>query len=139
MRTCLTLTLDDARAIVAAAAAKARAQGWPVSICVLDASGHLLCFERIDGAPAGSVAGAQEKGRTAFLYRAPSRALEDMVAGGRIAMLSLPGATLLEGGLPLFVDGALVGAIGVSGARGPQDGEVALAGADAMSAIDGAA
>lgn len=129
MRTYLTLTLEDARSIVAAATDKARADGLLVSICVLDAGGHLLCLDRMDGAPAGSVAGAQEKGRTAFLYRAPSRALEEAVAGGRIAMLSLPGATLLEGGLPLIVDDALVGAIGVSGARGPQDGEIALAGA----------
>lgn len=132
MRTYLTLTLEDARSIIAAASAKAGTEGLLVSICVLDAGGHLLCFERMDGAPAGSVAGALEKGRTAFLYRAPSRALEEAVAGGRVAMLSLPGATLLEGGLPLIVSGALVGAIGVSGARGPQDGEIASAGAHAL-------
>lgn len=132
MRSYLTLTLEDARAIVAAATDKARADGLLVSICVFDAGGHLLRLDRMDGAPAGSVAGAQEKGRTAFLYRAPSRALEEAVAGGRIAMLSLPGATLLEGGLPLIVDDVLVGAIGVSGARGPQDGEIALAGARAL-------
>lgn len=134
MRSQLTVTLEDARAVIAAASAKALMEGWLVSICVLDAGGHLLAFERLDGAPAGSVAAAQEKGRTAFLFRAPTRALEDGVAGGRTALLSLPGATLLEGGLPLIVGDALVGAIGVSGARGPQDGEVALAGAGGLNA-----
>jgi glc operon protein GlcG len=132
MRSQLSVTLEDAQAIIAAACAKARAEGWLVSVCVLDAGGHLLAFERLDGAPAGSVSAALEKGRTAFLFRAPTRALEEAVAGGRTALLSLPGATLLEGGLPLIAGDALVGAVGVSGARGPQDGEVALAGAGAL-------
>lgn len=134
MRSQITVTLEDARTVIAAASAKARAEGWLISVCILDAGGHLLALERLDGAPAGSVIAAQEKARTAFLFRAPTRALEEAVAGGRTALLSLPGATLLDGGLPLIVGDALVGAIGVSGARGPQDGAVALAGAGALNA-----
>lgn len=82
----------------------------------------------MNNAPVGSVVVAQEKARTAFLFRRPSTGLEDAVAGGRTVMLKLPGATPIEGGLPLNNEGHLVGAIGVSGVKSPQDAQIAQAG-----------
>ncbi|MGC1303609.1 MAG: heme-binding protein [Caulobacteraceae bacterium] len=132
MLTIKTLGLADAKAIAAAASAKAQAEGWTVVIAVLDAGGHLIYLERADGTQLASVTVAQEKGRTALMFKRPSKAFEDMVLGGRANMVAMPGATPIEGGLPLIVDGAVVGAIGVSGVMSSQDGQVALAGAEAL-------
>lgn len=127
-----TLSLADARKIVAAAAARAGTEGWKVSIAVLDRGGHLLCFERTDGAPLGSVRVSQEKARAAVMFGRPTRAFQDMVSDGRVNMMALPGAVPVEGGLPLLHDGVLVGAIGVSGVTSAQDGQVAAAGVAAL-------
>jgi glc operon protein GlcG len=133
MLTLKTLGLADAKAIAAAASAKAQAEGWTVVIAILDAGGHLIYLERADGTQLASVTVAQEKGRTALMFKRPSKAFEDAVlTGGRLNMLSMPGAVLIEGGLPLIVDGAVVGAIGVSGVMSSQDGQVAQAGAEAL-------
>jgi len=123
------LTLEDAKAIVAAARAKAVENNWNVVITVLDEGGHLMYLERMDRTQLGSVQVAQEKARTAYLFRRPTKKFEEIVTGGRLVMLNLPGALPVEGGLPLMVDGELIGAIGVSGVQSAQDGIIAEAGA----------
>ena len=129
------LTLAAAQTITHAARAKAVAEGWTVVIAIVDDGGHLVLLERADGTQKGSVVVAQEKAKTAVLFKRPTKALEDAVLGGKVHMLSLPGATLIEGGLPLVTaDGALVGAIGVSGVLSSQDGQVAAAGVAAFLA-----
>ena len=123
-----TLSLDDAKAVAAAAAAKAGKEGWSVVIAILDASGHLLYLERADGTQLASVSVAQEKARTALMFRRPSQAFEDMILGGKTHMMGLPGVTPVAGGLPLSWRGEIVGAIGVSGVLSSQDAEVAQSG-----------
>ena len=123
------LTLDDARRMIDAAKAAARENGWNVVIAVVDDGGHLIALERMDNTQKGSVVVAQERARTAILYKRPTKALEDAVLGGRSVMMTLPGAVCLEGGVPLLRGDAWLGAIGVSGVQSFQDGIVAAAGA----------
>ena len=129
------LTLSDAKAIAAAAEAEAMKNEWWVTIAVFDEGGHLLFLQRLDGAPLGSVAVAQEKARTALLFKRPSKAIEEAIAGGRVVMLTLPGATPIEGGLPLLNKGEIIGAIGVSGVQSSQDGQIASAGVAAAEKL----
>ncbi len=135
MLTKLALSLADAKAIAAAATAEAQKQGWTVVVAIVDDGGHLMYLERLDGTQLASSTVAQEKARTALLFKRPSKALEDVVLGGRTVMLGLPGATPIEGGLPLVKDGHLVGAIGVSGVQSFQDGIVAAAGVAALEQL----
>ena len=130
-----TLSLADAKTIAAAASAKAQAEGWNVVIAILDGGGHLLYLERADGTQVGSAIVAQEKAKTAFLFKRPSKVFEDLVAGGKANMAHLPGALPVEGGVPLIHDGEMVGAIGISGVTSAQDGQVAQAGADALAGL----
>lgn len=130
-----TLSLADARKIMAAAFAHAQTQGLSVVIAVHDVGGHLICLERADGALTGSIAVAQEKARSALMFRMPTRHFEDMVLAGRVHMMALTGSMPIEGGLPLFKDGEIVGSIGVSGARSHQDGAVAAAGAEMVAQL----
>ncbi|HKS57396.1 MAG TPA: heme-binding protein [Steroidobacteraceae bacterium] len=135
-----TLSLDDAKAIAGAAASKARKEGWTVVIAILDSSGHLQYLERADGTQLGSVTVAQEKARTALMFRRPSQAFEEMILSGKTHMMGLPGVTPVAGGLPLSWRGEIVGAIGVSGVLSSQDAQVAQAGAAVLSdAVAGAA
>ncbi len=134
MRMLETITLGEAKLIAAAAAEKAASQAWPVVIAILDSGGHLLYLERADDAQLGSVIVAQEKARTALLFRRPTKALQDRVVEGRTNMLALPGATPIEGGLPLMHQGQLVGSIGVSGVQSHEDAIIASAGVDALHA-----
>jgi uncharacterized protein GlcG (DUF336 family) len=129
------LTLADAKTIAAAAEAEAARNGWNVVIAVADDGGHLLYLQRMDGTQAGSVEVAVAKARSSVLFKRPTKAFEDVVAGGRAAMMMLPGATPIEGGLPLVFQGQLVGAIGVSGVQSSQDGVIAKAGADAVAGL----
>jgi uncharacterized protein GlcG (DUF336 family) len=122
------LTLEAAKQIAAAAEAEARKNNWTMVISVVDDGGHLIYLERMDGTQIGSVEVAQEKAATAVRFKRPTKALEDTVAGGRQVMLKLPGATPIEGGLPIMAGTELIGAIGVSGGTSPQDGQVAAAG-----------
>ena len=133
MLTRKTLSLADAKTIAAAASKKAQAEGWTVVIAIFDNGGNLLYLERADGTQLGSVTVAQKKGRTALMFKRPSKALEDTVLGGKVHMAHLPGSTPIEGGLPIVIDGEVVGAIGVSGVQSFQDGEVAQAGVDALT------
>ncbi|MET0658500.1 MAG: heme-binding protein [Steroidobacteraceae bacterium] len=135
MLTKKSLDLADAKKIAAAAVAKAQAERWTVVVAVLDAGGHLLYLERADGTQLGSIEVAQSKARTALLFKRPSKALEEVVLGSNVNMMSLPGATPIEGGLPIVHEGEVVGAIGVSGVQSNQDGQVALAGAEAVQQL----
>jgi glc operon protein GlcG len=135
MLTRKTLSLTDAKNIAAAASAKAVAEGWTVVIAIHDSGGNLIYLERADGTQLGSVMVAQEKSRTALLFKRPTKALEDAVLAGRVHMMSLPGITSVEGGLPLLIDGEIVGSIGVSGVQSSQDGQVAAAGVAALTRI----
>lgn len=129
MLTHKTLSLADAKKIAAAASAKAGAEGWKVVIAIHDNGGNLIYLERADGTQIGSIVVAQEKSRTALRFKRPTKVLEDTVLAGRVHMMSLPGITSVEGGLPLIVDGEVVGSIGVSGVQSSQDGQIAAAGA----------
>jgi uncharacterized protein GlcG (DUF336 family) len=122
------LTLEAAKQIAAAAQAEARKNNWTMVICIVDDGGHVMYLEKMDGTQLGSVQVAQDKATTAVLFKRPTKALEDAVAGGRNVVLKLTGATPIEGGIPIMIGGELVGAIGVSGGTSPQDAQVAEAG-----------
>ncbi len=123
------LTLEAARRVLSAAEAEARKNNWAVSIAVLDDSGHLILFQRMDGAKLVATDIAIRKARTAAYFQGPTKDLEAEVAGGRTALLPIDGFMPLEGGVPLMSGGQLVGAVGVSGVSGAQDAQCALAGA----------
>jgi glc operon protein GlcG len=127
------LTLEGAKKVAAAAEAEAKKNNWNVVIAVVDDGGHLLYLQRIDGTQTGSIDVAIQKARTAQSFKRPTKVFEDAIAGGRIALIGLHGALPLEGGLPIMVGGQLVGAIGVSGVKSTEDGQIAKAGADALS------
>jgi glc operon protein GlcG len=129
------LTLEIAKQMSAAAEAEAVENGWTVVIAIVDEGGRLMHLVRRDGTQYGSIEVAQDKARTAIAFRRPTKALEDAVAGGRNAVLRLGDATPIEGGIPIVVDGEMLGAIGVSGATSAQDAQVAQAGIDALPAI----
>lgn len=127
------LTLDDVKRIAQAAEAEARANNWAVTIAIADDGGHLLWLQRLDGAAPVSSHIAPSKARTAALGRRDTALYEDMINKGRIAFLSAPTIDgLLEGGVPIVVDGHCIGAVGVSGARSPEDVQVARAGIAAL-------
>jgi uncharacterized protein GlcG (DUF336 family) len=128
------VTTEVAKKAATAALAEAKKNGWTVFAAVVDTGGILVYLERIDGVQNGSSETAIEKARTSALFKRPTKALEDVVAGGKVNYLKLPGATPLEGGVPLLVDGKVVGALGVSGGTSVQDGQCAKAGADAIAA-----
>ena len=128
-----TLTLEVARRIAAAAETEAKRNNWAVSIAVVDDAGHLMVFHRLDGAKLVATDIAIRKARTAVYFQGPTKSLEEEVAGGRNALLPIDGFMPLEGGIPLTVDGVLVGAIGVSGVTGSQDAQCAQAGANALT------
>ena len=125
--------LEAAKKVMAAAEADAVKNNWGMAIAILDSTGHIVMLHRLDNTQYGSIAVAEDKARSALDYRRPTKVFEDLVAQGGIGMrtLALRGASPLEGGIPLIVDGKIVGAIGVSGATSVQDGQVAKAGADA--------
>jgi uncharacterized protein GlcG (DUF336 family) len=124
------LTLEGAKEIAAAAHAEAKKNNWTMVIAIVDDGGHLIYLERMDGTQIGSVRVAKEKAAAAIRFQRPTKAMEDAVAGGRMVVMTLPGAVPVEGGLPLTsADKQMVGAIGVSGGTSPQDGVVAAAAA----------
>ena len=127
-----SITLDHARKIAAAASAEAKKNGWNVAVAIVDTAGELVYFEKNDNTQVSSVKTSQEKARTAARFKRPTKLMEEAIAGGRVALLALPDATPIEGGLPLLIDGKIVGAVGVSGATSPQDGQCAQAGVDTL-------
>jgi glc operon protein GlcG len=118
---------------MAAAEAEAIANGWPMAIAIVDPAGRLVLFLKLDGTANGSVEVALGKARTAALFRRPTKVFEDAIAGGGkgLRILSMPDVLALEGGVPIFQSGAVIGGIGVSGMQSGQDAQVAQAGADA--------
>ena len=126
------LTLEGAKKVAAAAEAEAKKNNWNVVIAVVDDGGHLVYLQRIDGTQTGSIDVAIQKARTAQAFKRPTKVFEDAIAGGRNALLALHGALPLEGGLPIVVGGQLVGAIGVSGVKSTEDGQIAKVGADSL-------
>ncbi len=126
------LSLTAAKGITAVAEAAAQEKNARVVIAVVDDGGHLLVLQRLDDTQVASVEVAIGKARTAAIFRRPSRDFEEQVKNGRVAALALPGATALQGGVPILYEGKVIGAIGVSGETPAQDEEVAIAGANAM-------
>lgn len=126
------LTLEDANRISQAARRAAVEHNWNVVIAVVDDGGHLISLERMDGAQKGSVRVAEQKAKTAILFKRPTKAFEDAVLQGRPVMMTMPDVICLEGGLPLIRAGVHVGAIGVSGVKSSEDGIVAEHGAAAL-------
>jgi uncharacterized protein GlcG (DUF336 family) len=131
MRDTKTLMLADAKKIAAAAEAEAISHGWAVSIAVCDAGGYALWLQRMDDAPLMSAQVAPEKARTCVLTGKASKVYEDMVNNGRYAALAMP-VVPLEGGVPIIIDGQVVGAVGVSGVKAGEDARVARAGIAAL-------
>jgi len=128
------ISLAAAKKIVAAAEAEAKKRGSTVVIAVVDDGGHVILLERLDDTQVASVEVAIGKARTAAIFRRPSRIFEEQIKNGRLASLVLPGATPLQGGVPILVDGKVIGAIGVSGNSPQEDEEIAIAGAAATEA-----
>ena len=128
------LTLGMAKKLVAAAEAEAKKRGATVVIAVVDDGGHLVLLERLDDTQVASVEVAIGKARTAAIFRRPSKVFEDQVKNGRVAALALPGATALQGGIPITVDGKVIGAISASGNTPQEDEDIALAGAAVTAA-----
>jgi uncharacterized protein GlcG (DUF336 family) len=133
MKTQPILGLDDVKAMAAAAEAEALKNQWAVTIAIVDAGGHLLWLQRLDGAAAVSAAIAPAKARTSALGRRETKVYEDMINGGRTSFLSAPLIDgMLEGGLPILVEGHCVGAVGVSGVKSSEDAQIARAGIAAL-------
>lgn len=132
MKTRPMLTLEDCRKITAAAEAEARRNNWNVAIAILDDGGHLLAFQRMDGATPANAEIALGKGRTAAVSRRSSGGWEERVKAGRVSMLKMPGILPVQGGLPIVVEGTCVGAVGVSGVQSHEDEQIAQAGIDAL-------
>ena len=128
------LTLDTAKKIAAAAEAEAKKRGATVVIAVVDDGGYLLVLERLDDTQVASVDVGIAKARTAAIFRRPSGVFEDQVKNGRIAALALPGAVALKGGVPIIVDGKVIGAVGISGNSPQEDEDIARAAADSATA-----
>jgi uncharacterized protein GlcG (DUF336 family) len=128
------MTLEQAKKAMAAAEAEAAKNNFSMVIAIVDSTGHLLMLHRMDNSQYGSIRVAIGKAETALDFRQSTKILDDRLAGGGagLRLLTLGGATLIEGGLPIIAGGRVVGAIGVSGAAAPQDGQVAKAGADAV-------
>ncbi|MBV9506631.1 MAG: heme-binding protein [Acidobacteriia bacterium] len=125
---------DAAKKIAAAAIAEARKNSWAMAVAVVDTGGYLVYFERMPDTQLGSVEISIEKAKTAALFRRPTKSFQDTVASGGegLRILRLTGAIPVEGGIPLIVEGKLIGAIGASGGSSDQDGHTAQAGAAAM-------
>src|SRR5438128_10171205 len=121
------ITLEAAKKMLAAAEAEARKNNWNVAIAIVDAGGSLILFQKLDDTQLGSVNIAIGKARTAVNFKRPTKALEDIVAGGRIAFVAIEGITPVQGGLPVVVDGKVIGSVGVSGVQSSQDEQVAQA------------
>ena len=133
MKTQSVLESADIKAIAAAAEAEALKNSWAVSIAIVDAGGHLLHFNRLDGAPPISSHIAPAKAHTAALGRRESKGYEDVINGGRYSFLSAPTIQgMLEGGVPIMKNGQCLGAVGVSGVKSTEDAQIARAGIAAL-------
>ena len=127
------LALDTAKKAAAPALAEAAANNWAMAVAVVDGAGDLVYFEKMDATQAGSVTIAIDKARSAARFKRPTKAFQEMLAtgGDGLRVFGLNGAVPVEGGVPIVIDGKIVGAIGVSGGTSAQDGQCARAGAAA--------
>ena len=130
----MPLSGDTAKKVAAVALAETRKNGWNMAVAIVDPAGDLVYFEKLDGTQAASVDIAVEKARAAARFKRPTKAMQDQVAAGGdgLRLLKLPGAVPVEGGVPILMDGKIVGAIGMSGGTSQQDGQCANAGAAAV-------
>lgn len=133
MKTKIVLEFADMRTMAAAAEAEALKNNWAVSIAIVDDGGHLLWFQRLDGAAPSSSSMAPAKARTAAMGRRETKVYEDLINGGRYSFLTAPTLEgMLEGGVPIMKDGQCLGAMGVSGAKSNEDVQIAKAGIAAI-------
>ena len=125
---------ENAKKVAVAALAEARKNGWTMAVAVVDPAGDLVYFEKLDGTQAASVTIAVDKARSSARFKRPTKALQDQLAAGGdgLRVLRLDGAVPVEGGVPLLIDGKIVGAVGMSGGTSAQDGQCATAGAAAV-------
>ena len=128
------ISLEQAKKVIAAAEVEAKKNNWPVAIAVVDGSGFLVAFQRLENTQLGSVEVALEKAKTSALFRRPTKVFEEMLVtgGAGLKVLKLPGALPIEGGLPIVKDGKIIGAIGVSGVKSSEDGQIATAGLEVL-------
>jgi uncharacterized protein GlcG (DUF336 family) len=128
------ISLENAKKAAAAAAAEARKNNWNMAIAITDGGGDLVYLEKMDATQTGSVNVAIGKARSAAMFKRPTKVFQDVVAsgGGGLRILGLEGAVPIDGGLPIVLDGKIVGSIGVSGAAGDQDAQCAKAGVDSL-------
>ena len=127
------ITLEAAKKMMAAAETEALKNNWKMAISIVDEAGNLILFEKLDDTQPGSIAIATGKARTAANFKRPTKALEDLVAGGKTAFLAIEGVVPLQGGLPVVAGGRVIGAVGVSGATAAQDEQVATAALAALA------
>ena len=129
------ITLEQAKKVMAAAEIKATQNNWNVAISIVDSGAHAVMLQRLDGTQLASIRIAEGKARTAVEFRRPTKALEDVIAGGGAGLryFTVPEVNLMEGGVPIVIDGKVVGGIGVSGVHSAEDAQVAQAGADAIA------
>jgi uncharacterized protein GlcG (DUF336 family) len=128
------ITLDQAKRVLSAAEAEAKKNSWNVVISIVDTGGQLVAMSRLDNTQFGSVEVAREKAYSSVAFRRPTKIFQDAIAKGgeNVRLLGLTGASMLEGGIPIIVDGKVVGGIGVSGVTSAQDAQIAQAGIDAL-------
>ena len=128
----LPISLDNAKKAAAPALAEARKNNWTMAVAIVDTAGNLVYFEKLDGTQTGSVHVAIDKARSAVLFKRPTKVFFDQLAAGGegLRLLKVEGVVPLEGGIPLLVEGKIIGAIGVSGGTSAQDGQAARAGAE---------
>ncbi len=134
MQTKFILSADDVKKIAQAAEAEAVANNWAVTIAIVDDGGHLLWLQRLDGCAAISAHIAPSKAKTAAMGRRETKIYEDIINNGRMSFVTAPYIDgMLEGGVPVIVEGQVIGAVGVSGVKSEQDAQVAKAGIAALS------
>ena len=131
----LSITIAQAKKVADAALAPARANGWTVVIAIVDPGGHLVYLEKLDQTQVGSVVIAEQKARSSAIFKRPTKVFQERLArgGDGLLVLRLQGAVPVEGGVPIVVDGKLIGALGVSGGSSSEDEACAIAGAAALS------
>ncbi|HYX52168.1 MAG TPA: heme-binding protein [Candidatus Limnocylindrales bacterium] len=129
------ISLDSAKKIAAAALAEAAKNHWNMAVAIVDPNGTLIYYEKMDNTQIGSAQVSINKARSAALYKRPTKAFQDALAGGGagLRVLNLEGAVAVEGGVPLLADGKIIGAVGVSGDTSDHDGQCAQAGAASLS------
>ena len=128
------ISFEQAKKVMAGAEAEAKKNNWPVVITIVDSGGNLVMLSRLDNAQWGSIEVAKDKARSAVAFRRPTKVFQDLIAqgGANLRLLNLSGASMLEGGIPIVVEGKVVGAVGVSGVTSQQDAQIGQAGIDSL-------